>query len=56
MGAKDYDFADMVPEYRESNKLAYRKSSDKTRKRRKTPRSKALPGGIRQRRNKHISW
>lgn len=57
MGAKDYDFADMVPEYKDSSKISYRsKSSQRTRKRRATPKSKALPGGIRQRRNKHISW
>ena len=56
MGAKDYDFSDLVPEYRESNRISYKKSDDKTRKRRSTPKSKSLPGGIRQRRNKRIVW
>lgn len=58
MGAKDYDFADEIPEYRGSNRLEYRstKGSDKTRKRRKAPKSRATVGGLHNRRNKHISW
>jgi hypothetical protein len=57
MGAKDYDFADMLPEYRDNSKVSFEsKSREKTRKRRATPKSKALPGGIRQRRNKHMKW
>jgi hypothetical protein len=57
MGAKDYDFADMLPEYRDNSQVKFKsKSRDKTRKRRSTPTSKAGPGGIRQRRNKHMKW
>ena len=57
MGAKDYDFADMLPEYRDQNEANFKtKSRDKMRKRRSAPRSKATPGGIRQRRNKHMKW
>ena len=57
MGAKDYDFADVVPEYKESSKISYRsKGREKSRKRRPIPKSKAAPGGIRQRRNKHMTW
>ena len=60
MGAKDYDFADDLPEYRGSNRLSYQRnkdaSADKTRKRRKTPKSRANVGGIHNRRNKHINW
>ena len=58
MGAKDYDFADELPEYRGSNRPNYRstKAEDKTRKRRKTPKSRAAVGGLHNRRNKHINW
>ena len=57
MGAKNYDFADDMPEYRESNRIDYRsKGTDNTRKRRKAPRSRANVKGIHNRRNKHMSW
>lgn len=57
MGAKDYDFADEVPAYREKNRMTYNSNTDeKTRKRRVAPKSSRIPGGIRQRRNKHMSW
>ena len=58
MGAKDYDFADEIPEYRESNRLNHSRSKGKenTRKRRKLPKSQGNVGGIHNRRNKHISW
>lgn len=57
MGAKDYDFADELPEYREANRMEYRsRSKEITRKRRKTPKSRTNVGGIHNRRNKHISW
>ena len=60
MGAKDYDFADETPEYRGSNRLNYKSTGkDKTRKRRKSPKSRAKTngvGGIHNRRNKHVNW
>jgi|GEM_PF-7095004 len=57
MGAKDYDFADALPEYRDQSHVKFKsKGPEKTRKRRAVPRSKATPGGIRQRRNKHMKW
>lgn len=58
MGAKDYDFADDLPEYRGSNRLDFRsKDQDKTRKRRKAPKSRAtVQSGMHNRRNKHVNW
>ena len=57
VGAKDYDFTDDVPEYRESNRMTYRsKNDERTRKKRPKPRSKGAPSGMHQRRNKRINW
>lgn len=58
MGAKDYDFADESPSYREETSISYRaKNSQRTRKKRKPPKNKAkTPGGIHQRRNRRVSW
>lgn len=60
MGAKDYDFADDLPEYRGNNRLDYRSKSsqEKASKKRKAPRSKSAgaKAGLHNRRNKHMSW
>ena len=58
MGAKDFDFADQIPSYKDGKPIMYRStSSERNAKPRRQPRSKsAKPSGMHQRRNKRVHW
>ncbi len=58
MGDKEYDFTDDAPSYeRAEPRASYRaKSSNEFKRRQRAPKGKSIPGGIRQRRNKHWHW
>jgi hypothetical protein len=58
MGAKNYEFVDESPESdrEESRGQSRSKRFGNLKRRQRNQKGKLIPGGIRQRRNKHWNW